>query len=214
MSNRTTFLIDGFNVYHSIREAQKDLGCSNGFKWLDFRALCSSYLHLVGGKAELKDVYYFSALATHCQYNNPGVVVRHRAYIKALRSSGVRVELGRFKAKRVFCQLCKRLFDCHEEKETDVAISVKILELFHLDECDTIVIVSGDTDIAPAVRTAKRLFPSKLVAFAFPYARFNGELKALAHLCWNIDRRHYSKFQFPDSIGLPSGKTITRPATW
>jgi len=214
LANRTTFLIDGFNLYHSICQAQNDLGCRVGLKWLDLRSLCSSYLHIVGGGAQLQEIFYFSALATHCQRYNPGKVDRHRNYIKALRSSGVKVELGRFKEKEAFCSLCKRPFTCHEEKETDVAISVKILELLHLDRCDTAVVVSGDTDVAPAVRAAKRLFPSKLLAFAFPYARHNAELKALAHVSWNIDRKHYAKFQFPDPVTLSPEKLLSKPVSW
>jgi hypothetical protein len=48
--NRTAFLIDGFNLYHSAREAGKATR-GHGTKWLDIRALCESYLHLVGSGA-------------------------------------------------------------------------------------------------------------------------------------------------------------------
>jgi hypothetical protein len=53
------------------------------------------------------------------------------------------------------------------------------LELFHTDACDTVVLVTGDTDLTPAVRTAAQVFPSKTVHFAFPYKRKNKELAQL-----------------------------------
>lgn len=73
MTNRTAFIIDGFNLYHSVRQASHDLGLGEkGTKWLDIRALCSSYLHVIGGAAQLANIYYFSALATHLEATKPG----------------------------------------------------------------------------------------------------------------------------------------------
>ena len=41
--DRVTFIIDGFNLYHSVCDAERDLkGAST--KWLDIKSLCSSYL--------------------------------------------------------------------------------------------------------------------------------------------------------------------------
>ncbi len=42
----------------------------------------------------------------------------------------------------------------YEEKETDIAISMKPIEFFAMDRADTAVLVRWDTDLAPAVRTA------------------------------------------------------------
>ncbi len=61
--SRVAFLVDGFNVYHSIREAIKD--GSGSSKWLDYHSLCRSYLNVFGRKAHLERVVYFSAYATH-----------------------------------------------------------------------------------------------------------------------------------------------------
>ena len=51
----------------------------------------------------------------------------------------------------------------HEEKETDVAIAVTLIELFLRDECDAAVLVTGESDIAPALRLAQRQFPGKAI---------------------------------------------------
>ena len=211
--NRVAFLIDGFNVYHSAVSASRDLvGATT--KWLNLRALCESYLYLVGGDAQIVSVHYFSALATHLQDVKPDVIKRHLTLIECLRATGVTVELGRFKQKTVHCDACRRQIIRHEEKETDVAIAVRLLELFVRSTCDTAVIVTGDTDVAPAVRCLQQLFPAARVLFAFPYGRKNQELAKLAPGSFSLRKEQYAKFQFPDPFVTPNGRKIYKPAKW
>ncbi len=211
--NRTSFLVDGFNVYHSLKRADQEFGraCT---RWLDLRALCSSFLHAIGNNAQIEEVYYFSALAKHLEATHPDVTQRHLTYIRCLESSGVTVELGRFKPKDLWCPNCHTASVKHEEKETDVAISIKLLEIFLLDKCDTAVLVTGDTDIAPAVRAAKRLYPSKSIGFLFPYRRKNNELDKLADSSFHIKKDRYLKYQFPNPFTLPDGRQLLKPAKW
>lgn len=210
--NRTTFLVDGFNLYHSVKEAGKDLGVPT--KWLDLHSLLSFYLPVIGKDAQLADIYYFSAFAKHIDTKKPGTTGRHRIYIDALRASCIKVEMGRFKYKAVWCDHCKKETDHYEEKETDVAISIKLVELFYSNGCDTAVIVTGDTDLAPAVRTASQLFPDKNVCFAFPYKRKNNELAKLVNISFRIKKERYAQHQFPDPIVLPSGRELRKPIKW
>ena len=216
--NPVTFLVDGFNLYHSVRSAGKILGVST--KWLDIRKLCSGYLHLVanavGEKAQLANVYYFSALATHIEAADPDVTLRHRRFIRCLEDTGVIVELGRFKRRQIKCPdpNCGKFFFKHEEKETDVAIAVRLLEVFIKNECETAVLLTGDTDLAPAVRTAVSLFPTKRILFAFPYLRKNRELSKLAPGSFTIDKSQYAKYQFSDPYLLLDGTTVNKPSTW
>lgn len=156
--NRVAFLVDGFNLYHSARQASRELGGAST-KWLDIRSLCVEKLSVIGRDAALDSIHYFSALALHLNPTNPGVTIRHETYLECLRDSGVEVALARFKPKTVVCPNCGTRITRHEEKETDVAIAVKLMELFYADSCDTAVILTGDTDIAPAVRTIQRVFP-------------------------------------------------------
>src|SRR5436305_1558399 len=143
---RTVFIIDGFNLYHSVRQASTDLHRGGaGTKWLDIPKLCSSYLHLLGKTARPEKIYYFSALATHLERTKPDVTKRHRTFVRVLEDAGVVVELSRFKAKDVTCPSCHTVFQRHEEKETDVALAAKLLEVFARDECDAAVLMTGDT---------------------------------------------------------------------
>jgi hypothetical protein len=72
---RTTFLVDGFNLYHSIVDIAKDvIGCN--VKWLDICSLCKSYLHLIGKRAMIETVYYIDYPA--CCYIFSGAVIPMR----------------------------------------------------------------------------------------------------------------------------------------
>lgn len=94
MANRVCFLVDGFNVYHSIIEALK-AHPADSMKWLDFQAFCTSFLPLISNDATLEKVFYFSASADF----RPDKAARHAVLVAALRATGVEVQLGRFKEK-------------------------------------------------------------------------------------------------------------------
>jgi len=212
---RTAYLIDGFNLYHSLKQASRDLGGAR-VRWLNIEALCRSYLYLVNRQAKLTEVYYFSALAKHLEATNADLTKRHRNYIECLESSGVIVELARFKPKsiRYKSNTCYVEISRYEEKETDVAMAAKLFELFHLDLCDVAVLVTGDTDMAPAVKTAQRLFNNKTVCFAFPYKRKNRELAKLVPTSWHINKNQYLQHQFVNPVKLAGGREIYKPPKW
>jgi uncharacterized LabA/DUF88 family protein len=156
---RTAFLLDGFNLYHSLLEAQSALG-GRGTRWLDMRSLCRSMLSQVSVDARLSEVVYFSALARHREATDPYAVARHRAYIECLRTTGVRIELGRFKQKHGACRHCGTPIVRHEEKETDVAIGIELLDQFWTQRAEAVVLVTGDSDLSPALRLARRRHPA------------------------------------------------------
>lgn len=213
--NRISFLIDGFNLYHSVKNASIDLGLKGGgTRWLNIYAMCGSYLHAIGNNAQIVSVYYFSALAKHIEAFKPDVVTRHLTFIQCLKATGVSVELARFKKKNIPCPSCNQAIKRYEEKETDVAIATKLLELFFLDQCDTAVLITGDTDIVPAVKTAQRLFPHKLIAFLLPYKRHNRELAKLATMHFELKKETYTRHQFPDPFITPKGEKLLKPTGW
>jgi hypothetical protein len=53
--SRVTFLVDGFNLYHSLLEASHDLG-GDSTRWLDLRSLLSSYLSVFGAGAHISEL--------------------------------------------------------------------------------------------------------------------------------------------------------------
>ncbi len=76
------------------------------------------------------------------------------------------------------------------------------------------VLVTGDSDIAPALRTARRLFPAKSICCCFPYRRQSLELKRLANKSFSISKEHYLRHRLPDPFVLPDGRIVVKPARW
>lgn len=206
--------MDGFNLYHSLVEANRSSG-GKTTKWLDLKRLCSSYLPLAGQvageKADLAHIYYFSASPVH---RSPDKINRHTMYIRCLRATGVNVELGRFKRKTVYCHNCNKEILTHEEKETDVAIAAKLFEICLLKEADSVILMTGDTDLAPAVRACRRLYPAINIFFAFPYKRHNAELAGIAPESIKIKLKSCLRNQFPDPLILPDGTRLKKPHSW
>jgi len=211
--NRVSFLIDGFNLYHSVKDAQIDMNGTTT-KWLNIRELCQSYLHHFGRNAQLGEIYYFSALAEHLEATKPDVTARHRIFLRCLRETEININLNRFKKKEYHCPHCHKRVIRHEEKETDVAMATMVLGLFLEDRCDTVVLVTGDTDLIPAVKISNHLFPDRKIVFAFPYKRKNKELMQLCPGSFTINKKQYVNHQFPNPFRTKNGKEIAKPLSW
>lgn len=192
MANRYSFYIDGFNVYHVIDEFRPKR------KWLDLYKLVTS---VVPASVSISDVYYFSALATWM----PERASRHKTYIRALKATNIKVVLGRFKTKERQCKKCGIQYVAHEEKQTDVNIALRILEDAIADRFDTAVIVSGDTDFLPVIRTVHRLFPEKRVGVLLPIGSKSDALKNEADFNIKMKVKHLDNNQLPDTISTAQG---------
>lgn len=215
MANRVTFLVDGFNLYHSVVDLHTDTG--HNCRWLDIRSLCSSFLSAIGNCATLDAVYYFSALAYHKETRRPGTVKRHQTFLDALASTGIVAELAKFKPKQINyrCEKCghQGTMVRHEEKETDVAIAAKLIELSTRGAVDGMVVLSGDTDLIPAILTARRL-SGKPVYAILPYKRYNNAFDRVVARCFKLKPHHYVSHQLPDVIMLAGGTAIRKPSEW
>lgn len=210
---RATFFVDGFNLYHSLRKAESEVG-KPGFKWLDVAALCRSMLSAVGGGARFEKAFYFSAPPEHMEVRSPGALNRHHAYVSALRASGVHVELGRFKARPRGCYHCGQRLEWFEEKESDVALAVALLREVWTSACEVAVLVTADSDLAPAIRELKRSSPQTRIAVAFPWGRGSHELRSLCHVSMRIRAGRYRECQLPSEVMLPGGGAARRPPAW
>lgn len=213
MAIRVAVLVDGFNLYHSIQDSIAE-GAPKRIKWLDLKGLISSnFLYALGPDSAIESIDYFSSLQSWRKEQ----LSRHRAYIRALEAQGVKVHYGQFKDKPVTCKAqngCGKDFLVKIEKRTDVAIAARILEIFVLEQADTILLLSGDTDLVPAIETAKRLFPVKKISVAFPYNRHNYELQGVAKPVFKMTIDHYKKHCLPDTVDCGNGKRVTIPADW
>jgi len=212
---RVCFIVDGFNLYHSVRNAEDDL--SRSLRWLDISGLCASLLSAVRphtGPNVLGGIHYFSAYADHMESRRPGTVRRHKVYVSALTETGVLPEMAQFKRKDMRCPRCNRSFTRYEEKETDVAIACKLLEITAQSTCDAAVLMTGDTDLVPALKTSRRLAPGTLLGIASPYKRGNNALVHSADFSIKMSSRHYVKHQLPDPLVTAGGVALAKPSNW
>lgn len=134
--------------------------------------------------------------------------------MRCLRGSGIQVHLGSFKVKMVTCHLCGKESRHHEEKETDVAIAAKLFELCHSGAAASFVLVTGDTDLVPAVKVCRKLFPEVSIFCVFPYQRVNDDLRRFSHASFKLTRENYLTNQYPSPLRLSDGTMVTRPTEW
>jgi uncharacterized LabA/DUF88 family protein len=203
---RVVAFVDGFNLYHAIDELR-----TAHLKWLDLWKLCQRFAR---ENFQLQSVLYFSAFATW----RPDAYKRHRAYVAALEHHRVEPIMGHFKQKDRRCHQCGARWVAHEEKETDVNIALHLLNHAYKNSFDCALLISNDSDLAPAVRMLKAEFPGKWVRILTPpNKRTSKELVQAAggfqHVR-SIKQSHIADALLPASITLADGSVVERPAQY
>jgi 6-hydroxy-3-succinoylpyridine 3-monooxygenase len=154
---RTIVYIDGFNLYYGALK-------STSYKWLNLER----YFRLLRPNDELQKIRYFTAKIIGSHAANQG------AYWSALETLPlVEIILGKFKAKQVECKVSNcnapypRIFSTYEEKRTDVNIGLWMLNDAQQNLCDRLILVTGDSDLVPAVLMVRDNFPKKRSRYIF-----------------------------------------------
>ena len=93
-------------------------------------------------------------------------------YIKALPHVGVTCVVGHFKEKHRRCRTCHDVWVAHEEKETDVAIATYLVSDAFRGRFERALVVSADSDLAPAIKCVREHFPRKSVNVIAPPGRW------------------------------------------
>ena len=201
--SRVIFLVDGFNLYHAIAgNAQL-----REYLWLDLRRLCQLF---TTSKEHIENIFWFTAYYP----GDPARKARHQLYARALRANGVIPVWGRFSKKEKHCKLCDGVFYGYEEKLTDVNIAITLFQEAVRNSYDTAIIVSGDSDLLPAIHAVKNSFPDKTIKLVIPPARQAEALKSAVDLAMRMKRKHLRSAQLPSSITLPDSTVITKPERW
>lgn len=201
---RVAVYVDGFNLYFGLR-AKYD----RKYLWLDLQTLAASLLR---PGQELEFVRYFTARVRR----DPEGQQRQSDYLDALRERSplVRIKDGRFQEKGRRCHDCGSAWTVFEEKETDVNIAVALLADAVRDEFDTALVISADSDLCPAVRETKSLFPAKRIIVAFPPSRQSAELKRVVDGFVFIGDDKIRQAQLPDEVVTKTGVELRRPKHW
>jgi hypothetical protein len=208
MATRTIVYVDGFNLYYGALKGGSD-------KWLDL----ASYFRRLRAQDDVRRVNFFTALVTGPSLPN------QQQYLRALSTSPlVRVVLGKFKSKDVDCRVSacahsgRRVFSVPAEKRTDVQIALQLLEDAYEDHADTFVVVSGDSDLVPAVHRLRARFPRKRVVVYVPARDPDRsaavELRSAATAARDLPLALLKRCQFPARMPDGSGATVEKPAGW
>ena len=213
-------LVDGFNLYHDIRQ----LG-DQRLKWCDVSELVRQLLR---PGERLAQTRYYTANPVHL---GKDVRERHTQYVAAVQARGgesLVVERGHFKEKTVEIHFSNgkgvslrvRNKKAHEEKETDVRIAVDMMDIAmqadNRSERLTLALVSGDSDQRPAIERVLARFPSVSVLILPPPFQKAAGLRTLEEQ-WpgrvrisKIKRDHIEKSRMPDSFAA-NGQTHQAP---
>jgi len=135
----------------------------------------------------------------------------------------VEIIQGKFKSKQVECRntQCtapgRRFFLAREEKRTDVSIGVRMIDDAYQNACENMVLVSGDSDLVPAILSVRNRFPQKKIFVYVPtnpfYQRFSAELSAAANRTRHLPSNLLPISQFPAQLNDALGP-IVKPANW
>jgi uncharacterized LabA/DUF88 family protein len=198
---RVSMYVDGFNLYHGMHSRFQ-----RRYLWLDLQALATK---LLKAGQKLEEVHYFTARMR----GGGDSAARQTEYLGALRATGVNVVEGRFQEKHLQCRACRTPWLSYEEKESDVSLSVSLVEHAAMDKFDVVLLLTGDSDMCPAVRAVRRLNPQARVIAVFPPARTSGDLRRTAHGSMQLGQAPLRQSQLPESIATPK-RTYQRPAHW
>lgn len=226
---RTTVYIDGYNLYY---------GCLRGtaHKWLDLSVLFEQWVlpSSAPHPSSLTGIKFFTApilekvaksqdsVSSQSRYHTalakkyPERIEIIKGYYSLITASAKKVDSQAPKTWARFCedvQIWKV-----EEKQSDVNLALQIYHDAINGLSDQLVIVTNDTDIAPALAMVRKFKPEVIIGLVIPSREEtrvpNSELAELAH--WvrtHITDDEFAKSQLPRVIQGGKKPTI-KPESW
>ncbi len=217
---RTIAYIDGFNLYY---------GClkSTQYKWVDLFKLCQRIATEHNPSAELVQVKFFTAdIKARLSRHGDTALHSQQSYHRALQALYQPPQLEIIKGYYTIQQATQPPYKKPirmdekiavwriEEKQTDVNIALNMYRDAVQDDTDAMLVLSNDSDIAPAIEAVKELNSSIDIGVIIPRredaeARLpNRSLSALAD--WT--RGHIKALELYDSQMPDLVPTHKKPA--
>jgi hypothetical protein len=113
------------------------------------------------------------------------------------------------------CRQCGSAWVTYEEKETDVNIAVALVADAAASASDIALIISADSDLCPAIRTARLLNPQRRMIAAFPPRRSSFEIRSLIRKPFTLAAADIRNSLLPEVVADPaSGLIHKRPDKW
>lgn len=89
-----------------------------------------------------------------------------------------------------------------------------LLRLAVEDSYDKVIIISGDTDLIPAVKMVKDMYPKKEVGVVIPIGNISEDFKKTADFHYKMKENHLKSSLLPNPMKLADGTFLTCPPTW
>ena len=233
---RTNVYIDGFNLYHGLKELAANEPVAVSWKWLDVRELSERIVP----RDQVQSVRYFTARVS-ADGTDPGIQLRQQTYIRALETlPGLTVHYGQFMVQkkrmplvdppgRVRRALLRRLgmdLKVHpdgntsvrvwrtEEKGSDVNLATYLLADAFRGDFDKAVVIANDTDLCEPVRmVVQDLGLPVVVVNPRGHRQPAAALKRVASETRRVRVAAIVAAQLPTSLTDVHG-SITKPAGW
>lgn len=219
---RTIVYIDGFNLYYRMLKARP------AEKWLNPLLLARHVLQPVHVITRVN--YYIARVSARA--HDPQAPARQATYLNALATvPEVAIHEGSFMLSEPWMPLAVppqakpngynwaaphpavvRVVKS-EEKGSDVNLGAHLVRDAFTNAFDAAIVVTNDSDLVEPIRIAVAE-AGKRVGVLFPVKYPNQSLQNVASFFLRIRPGHLAKSQFPATIQLPDGSTISKPATW
>lgn len=228
---RTAFFVDGYNVFYGLL-------AGTPYKWLNLPLLLTYIANIENPKSALVSIDYFTSSV------KPELATRGRiskeaqdTYVRALKANNVTVHYGRHQLERASAPrfIDKKIAASRqdkvaiwklEEKETDVHIAVSMYRTaakqanIHIAErVQQLVLVSGDTDMTPALKAIREDFPQMTLGIVLPCRtglKRSPPGSLIEHSHWMrrvVSSEELQLHQFPDRVPTRKAPAI-KPGYW
>jgi hypothetical protein len=208
---RCTIYIDAFNWYYGIFVHHPE------WKWLNIEKFFAA-LRL---DEQVTWIGFFTAIVDPKKQQSLKRD-RQRRYLKALKAQPcVEVILGKYQNRTVTCQAnaCPRhlTYEVGEEKKTDVNIAVRLIDDAVHGRTDSMVIVSADSDLEPAVQWVRKNHPAISITVYIPAlpdelsSRRNDNYQNMGVTCRLLPLGDIHRYVLLNTVALPDGTTVTKP---
>ena len=148
---------------------------------------------------------------------------RQERYFKALKTlSKVKIILGAFQQREVTCRANGCRYSYWEEKKTDVNIAIEIMADVVEGACDSIAVVSGDSDVQPVLEWVSKNYRDMKITVYIPALKNEQSSRRLDYYktknldidCRFLPLDGLAHNQLPNCVKLGEGKVSVRPHVW
>jgi uncharacterized LabA/DUF88 family protein len=225
---RTTLYVDGFNLYYGAAKHTR-------LKWVNVIALAEAALPGL----QVTKTRYFTAMVKSSP-QNPKQRQRQETYIRALETlPNLTIHFGHFQQTKVWAKHCnpppsKVSVYKTEEKGSDVNIATYMLADAFRKDCDQLVLITNDSDLAEPIRiintelkrrvlvlnphsvdtAARESVRSGKPALHHPSVHLQRVAHRVKDILSNGSKCHMAMAQFPLTLKDKNGRTITIPPDW